>query len=436
MLARAIRKFLAVHGLAPRHVLLAVSGGFDSTAMLLAFAELRESLDVVVGHVNHHLRGEESDGDEAFVRDLCARLGVPVMVADGTLDETAVRDRGVEAAAREVRFVRLQEIRREVEADVIATAHQRDDQAETVLMRLMAGGGPAALRGIHPVRGDGVIRPLLDVSRREIVAFLEAQGIHPRVDRSNSDPRFLRNRVRKLLGNAPPEASGNLAQAAALAREQWRVLERAIDAAEDAVVSEDATHFRSLPDDPWLRQALLHRHIVRLDPARARDVGAKKLERLQRETAPRVTVTKSLELLRDGAGLTLRRIPQPAVIEPFEETLTLGHPAHGIVVTSSHEPPGVNCQPIQLPTGAAPEFTVRNRRAGDRFQPLGYKAPTKLKDFLIGRKVPRQERDAIPLVTWNGEIVWVAGVAVSERFKTEEGEGDVYTLRWRGVESP
>jgi len=430
MLPAAIRRFFAEHALAPKCVVAAVSGGFDSTAMLLALAELRPELQVVAAHVNHRLRGEESDGDEAFVRDLCARLGVTLHVADGALDRTAVRDRGIEAAAREVRFAWLQEIRRLTGADFIATAHQRNDQAETVLMRLMSGGSPAALRGIHPVRDDGIIRPLLDVPRHEIVAFLETRGIKPRVDRSNSDPRFLRNRVRILLQNAPAEAVGNLARTATLARAQWLVLERAIDAAEDVETTGNQTRFRSMPDDVWLRQALLHRHIVRLDRMHARDVSAVDLERLARETRPRITVTKALELLRRGEAVILRRIPAP--VPPFEERLTPGTPALGVTVRAGREaaggPAGVNRQLIQLPPGASPEFLVRNRRNGDRFHPLGYPAPTKLKDFLIGRKVPREERDHIPLVTWNGEIVWVAGVAVSENFRTSERPGDVYTL--------
>lgn len=442
MLPSAIRRFFKTHGLTPRRIVVAASGGFDSTALLLALDELGK-FDFVAAHVNHHLRGEESDGDEAFVRELCAQRGIDVHVAGGTLDAEAVRHRGIEAAAREVRFARLQEIRRVLGADFIATAHQKNDQAETVLMRLMSGGSPAALRGIHPVRDDGIVRPLLDVARHEIVAWLDERGIQPRIDRSNSDPRFLRNRVRKLLANAGPAAIDNLAQTAAQARAQWPVLERAIDAAEDAEISDDSTHFRSWPDDPWLRQALLHRHIVRLDPAHARDVGAKDLERLARKAKPRVSVTKELELV---SGNLLRRTPKPP--EPFELPLTLDQPATAngceVRVTWGDRRPACPslppedrrgaCPPlsshdqrIQLPTGAEPVFTVRSRRNGDRFHPLGYPAPTKLKDFLINRKVPREARDRLPLVVWNGEIVWIAGVAVSERFKTTEG-GDIYVL--------
>jgi tRNA(Ile)-lysidine synthase len=431
MLADAVRRFLAAHGLAPKRIVAAVSGGFDSTAMLLALAELRDDFELVAGHVNHHLRGEESEGDEAFVRDLCATLDIPLHVADGALDSTVVRERGIEAAAREVRFARLQDIRSATAADFIATAHQKNDQAETVLMRLMSAGSPAALRGIHPVRADGVIRPLLGVTRREITTWLEERGIHPRIDRSNHDPRFLRNRVRMLLQNVPGSAVENLAATAAHAAEQWPVLLRSIDAAEDVEALEGETRFRSLPDDLWLRQALLHRHIVRLDPGRARNVSAHDLERLAHGAGPRVSVTKSLELLRRNGTVILRRIPTPPA--PFEVALMPGHPAHidslGLTVRIEPETGTLgDAQRIQLLHGAPAQFTVRNRRNGDRFHPLGYPVPTKLKDFLIARKIPREERDRIPLVVWNGQIVWVAGVAVSENFKTRGGDGDVYTL--------
>src|SRR5207248_1935876 len=149
----------------------------------------------------------------------------------------------------------------------------KNDQAETIVMRLMTGGGIAALRGIHPVRDDGVIRPLLEASREEIQQFLAGRGIVPRHDRSNDDARFTRNRIRVLLGELGPAAIDNIAAVAAQARQAWEVLDRAVDAAEDVEVSEDATRFRSWPADPWLRQALLRRHIARLDPdARVVDV--------------------------------------------------------------------------------------------------------------------------------------------------------------------
>jgi tRNA(Ile)-lysidine synthase len=428
VIVETIRSFLAAHGVGGT-VVAAVSGGGDSTALLLGLAEV-DGIELVAAHVNHHLRGADSDEDEAFVRELCARLGVPLHVEDGTLDPAAVRERGVEAAAREVRHARLHAVRERVGGQWIATAHQKNDQAETVVMRLMTGGGIAALRGIHPVRDDGVIRPLLDVRRSEIDAFLRERGVTARIDKSNADPRFLRNRVRAML---PEEAVDNLAAVAAQARAQWRVLDRVIDEADRSIAGDDETIFRELPDDPWLRQAILHKHIRRLDP-HTRDVGARDLERLagEIENVKRVSVTKQLELVRRGADLVLRNAPR-ATPEFEIELITAAYipeiATQVCVARVESAPLRTNrSQLIELPKGASATFTVRNRRDGDRFHPLGLPSDKKLKDFLIDRKIAADVRDRIPLLLWHGEIAWVAGVEVSERFRVT-GAGDLYEVR-------
>jgi len=308
MPAEAVRQYFVKLGRESCAIVAAVSGGADSTALLLALADLRgDGFVIHAAHVNHHLRGADSDADEAFAHDLCARLGIALHVADGTLDADRIRERGIEAAAREVRYARLREIREAAGADLVATAHQKNDQAETVLMRLLTGSGIAGLRGIHPLRDDGFARPLLDVTREEIDAFLRERGVEPRHDRSNDDPRFLRNRVRLLVRELG--AVANLTALAEQARALWPILERAIDEAERACadVREHETHFHRWPDDPWLRQALLHRHIHRLD-ANAREVSAKDLTRLASEidAIKRVSVTKTLELARTKDALVLR----------------------------------------------------------------------------------------------------------------------------------
>ncbi len=431
MITDALLTYFTARGFSGGPLVVAVSGGVDSTALLVALTELAR-FELTAGHVNHHLRGEESDGDEAFVRELCGRLGVALRVADGTLDPEAVRHRGVEAAAREVRHARLHAIREAAGARFIATAHQKNDQAETIVMRLMAGAGIAALRGIHPLRSDGLIRPLLDVTRAEIERFLAARGIVPRSDSSNADPRFVRNRVRAFLRGADAAAIDNIASVAQQAAQAWEVLERAIDAAEDIEVTEEATRFRSLPDDPWLRQALLRRHITRLDPA-ARDVDVVRLAG-QVESGKRVSVTKTLEL-EDGV---LSKVQEP--IEPFETDLTPEQPAKipGATVRitpATQQPSDRATQIIQLPKGSIPKFTVRNRRPGDRFQPLGFPHEKKLKELLIDRKIAARVRDRIPLLIWNGAIVWVAGVEVSDRFKLTGGDADRYEV-WVEEETP
>ncbi|HEV7570181.1 MAG TPA: tRNA lysidine(34) synthetase TilS [Thermoanaerobaculia bacterium] len=422
MIPQTIRRFLAKHR-TRQLLVVAVSAGVDSTALLVALVEIGD-VAFSAAHINHHLRGAESDDDEAYVRELCARYDIPLRVADGTLDPDAVRHRGIEAAAREVRHARLRDIAGD---SLIATAHQKNDQAETVVMRMMTGGGIAALRGIHPVRADGVIRPLLNVTRAEIEQFLKERNITPRSDRSNADPRFLRNRVRAALRDVDASVIDNLAAVADQARQQWPVLERAIDAAENVVTTDDETRFRSMPGDPWIRQALLLRHIRRLDPE-ARDVSASDLERLAAANV-RTSVTKLLELLRDGDQIVLRR--RASATPHFEVEIDAGSEVYIPEIATTmriRAAAGQANQIIQLPTGARPHFTVRNRRDGDRFRPLGMAHDKKLKDLLIDRKIAATSRDRIPLLLWNDTIVWVAGVEVSELFKVTGETADLYEV--------
>lgn len=414
MVVAAVRQFFVKFGIGPAPIVAAVSGGVDSTALLLALAELRDdgfSLDAA--HVNHHLRGADSDDDEQFLRKLCGRLGIELHVADGTLDEAAIRERGIEAAAREVRYARLREL---AGGRLVATAHQKNDQAETVLMRLLTGSGIAGLRGVHPVRDDGFIRPLLEVTREELVDFLRQRGVTPRHDRSNDDPRFLRNRVRALLREL--HAVDNLAAVAEQAREQWPLLQRLVDEAEPAA------RVGRWPRELWLRQALLQKLVGNRDLDTRR--LAAELDRVQR-----VTVSKTHELVRRGEELVLRPRPDAGPAPPeFELELTPEAPVYipelnvtiGVAAGSTGRG-----QPFQI--DGPPRFRVRNRRAGDRFQPLGLTRPKKLKDFLIDRKIPADVRDRIPLLLWNDEIVWIGGVEISERFKvTTPPAGTLYEV--------
>lgn len=398
MIQESIHQFFVKHRLAPSRLVAAVSGGVDSTALLVALHE--SGFDVVAAHVNHHLRGAASDADEAFVRDLCARLGVPLHVADGTLDRDAVKARGIEAAAREVRYARLIAIREETGARYVATAHQKNDQAETVRMRMLTGG---VLRGIQPVRDDGIIRPLLEVTRDELAAFLRERGIEARHDASNDDPRFLRNRVRTML-----RGDTTLATLAGEAEQQWQQRERALDAI-PVEVGDDETRFPEWPEDEALRQALLHRHLRRLDP------GAR--------PGRRTHASKQVELVRRGSVMVLRR--RIVQTPPFEAALTPERPARiaELGVTVHLRRGGTT---FQLPEGAVPELVVRNRRIGDRF------GSKKLKDVFIDRKIAPGERDRVPLLVWNGEIVCIAGVAVARRFRLAGPAGERYDVWLEG----
>lgn len=255
-------------------VLVAVSGGTDSVGLLLVLATLRRKLgiELVAAHVNHRLRGADADADEACAAAAAAALDVPFVRAD--LGRRLAHVANLEARARRLRYAALQRLARANRCDRIATGHTRDDQAETVLMRLIRGSGGPGLAAIRPRRRDGVVRPLIDCRRADVARAARAAGLAVREDASNADPRFLRTHVRRrvlpLLAELNPaiiDACANLADAA---RAEARLVRRWGDAELDLVEGGplDLDWLRARPRD--LRPLLIRRWLVRGGlPARA-----------------------------------------------------------------------------------------------------------------------------------------------------------------------
>jgi tRNA(Ile)-lysidine synthase len=446
VLTAAIESFLRRHQLTPRRVAVAVSGGRDSTALLVAFAELQGGPQLHVIHVNHHLRGEASDGDEAFVRALCERLALPLTICDGTLDPQRRRDAGLEGAARERRYERLLEVAAANGCDLIATAHHRRDQAETVLLRLLTGSGILRLRGIDPLRNGLIIRPLLDVSSEEIDQFLRERDIVPRQDETNSDTNLLRNRIRHellpLLRTYNPRIEEALAETA---RQTWE-LEHDVNAllrdfAPDAVTrgdNESAIDRAAVERLPWVERHLLLRELLRLDPE-ARDLSASDLRRITAEEARRASVTKRIEVLASPEAWSVRRrgrltpaafevpldLGEEIIVEAIKTRFRLERAAVSESLTSAQH------QLLELPPGR-PSLLIRSRKAGDRFFPLGAPGEKKLSRFLIDRRIDRSRRDSIPLLVIDNQIAAVIGVEVSERFKVSH-KGEAYRLSYERI---
>jgi tRNA(Ile)-lysidine synthase len=221
-------------------VLVAISGGPDSTALLVALHHLRRKkrLNIAAAHVNHALRGDESDADERFVRELCERLKIPLVCRRLAVPLRASdRAEGIESAARKLRQSFFSEAAREFGAKFVATAHTADDQAETVLHRIVRGTGLAGLAGIPTVRplapGIKMIRPLLNLKRSDVTRFLTAIGQASREDRSNRDLTFTRNRVRhrlipNLIKHFNPQVVEALVRLAAQAHESQSVIDRQV----------------------------------------------------------------------------------------------------------------------------------------------------------------------------------------------------------------
>ncbi len=403
-------------------VLVAVSGGADSVALLHLLGALAPAWRLVlrVLHVDHQLR-PDSARDADFVRALGARLGVPVEVAT-----VAVDPRGsVEAAARQARYAALEACADRLGAQRIALGHTADDQAETVLMRLLEGVGVRGLAGIPPVRGR-LIRPLLDCRRADLVTELRRAGLPWVEDPTNRDPKFLRNRVRHellplLAESYNPEIATALVRVAALARDAVGALDRAATAElerlaawEEGAVTLPLGPLRALP--PQVAAEALRQAAARLGSgAPLRAWAHRGLRRVLATPAPRrpfrlggVTLEVSGPRVRLALAalpaLEAREVRVPGRVELPE----IGQALEARVIDAERyaipdEPVRVAFDADRLPM----RLLMRPRRVGDRLAPFGG-AERKLKDLLIDAKVPRWERSRVPVIEAAGEIVWVA----------------------------
>jgi tRNA(Ile)-lysidine synthase len=325
MLRRAVAQAMEDLDLRGRRVLVACSGGVDSTALLDALHLLarRGSLELAVGHVNHALRGADAEADEAFVRSLAETRGLPFRVARA--DPRPLRAGGasrtrptLQEAARRLRYEALAKLAAEAGAERVATAHTADDQAETVLLRLLRGTGPDGLGGIPELGRDGrIVRPLLRVPRAEVLAFARRRGLAWREDASNARPDYARNRVRQRLRELAEEFNPRLLRALADLAEAQR---RDGEWIEVLVEREAAARFSArgadlvIASDGWAAlPPALARRLARLALRRAgaaRDVSRAHLERMSDFLASgrrgaRIEFPGGLVLAREGSAFRL-----------------------------------------------------------------------------------------------------------------------------------
>jgi tRNA(Ile)-lysidine synthase len=355
-----------------KRVLIAVSGGLDSVTLLHLLRDLMDETDlaVTVAHLDHGIRPESAE-DANFVCDLCASLNLPCDLERVNVPEIAAkRGWGLEEAARKLRYDFLTRAAKRSGSSVILTAHTRDDNAETVLMQLLRGTVRAT--GIPP-RRDRIVRPLLGISRAELHAHALEHGLRWREDASNTDTRFTRNWIRQdvlpLLETRNPNVRGKLAEHAELMRD------------EDALLEDWAAHVPSWTD--W-------RHEPR--------AMQRRLIRRALETASIVPDLEHIETIREALGAgSVRRISLPTGKTGVIQT--------GGLRIFAAKTPSASLEWPAFDFSNFPWAKLRRREPGDRVRLSG--GTRKLSDVLIDQKIPREERDAIPVVAQNSEVLWV-----------------------------
>jgi tRNA(Ile)-lysidine synthase len=429
-------------------ILVAVSGGPDSVALLETLHRLADSRErrwsLRIGHVNHGLRANESDEDERFVRSLATERGLALDTAHVDTILFAHRQHlSIEVAARQLRAQALREMLEAWPGELIATGHTQDDQAGTVLLRLVRGTGLAGLAGMQPRTGS-IIRPFLAVRRELILEALEDSGQPYRIDKSNFDTRHRRNRIQQevmpALIRIQPRTIEILGRTADLLRSDYDYLSQEAEAAfscmgvkqDEDEVSAALAVWRSL--HPSLRRLCLKLLLERL-LGETTDVHESHLALLCK-TLDNANVLsllgqlpRGLALYADGGRFSLRKGPRPTVVPvtratlevPGSVTLEVGTIWAHLLDERDHADVQrmiTVCGPLHAICDAdqiEEALSVRARQPGDRMRPLGAPGSRKLQDIMVDRHIPPAARDRIPVVESGGGIMWVPGLALDRR---------------------
>jgi len=461
-LHQRVLDFIKENGLVSgQHCLLvAVSGGPDSVCLLHILLKLRGELGIRlhIAHLDHQLRGAESEADAQYVSDLAHRLDIPVTIEQRDVKAYQGQHHlSPEEAAREVRYTFLAQVAKSVGADQVAVGHTADDHIETILMHLIRGTGTRGLQGLQPStlwqsRGSSltIIRPLLPVSRQETADYCSSHQLMPRIDASNLSLSPLRNRIRHqlmpLLESYNPQVAEALLRTARIIGDDLAFIDKEVNRLWGKIVQKqgntitlDKERFLGIP--PALKRYLLRRAIEDL-LGNLKDIESRHIEEIMNALSK--PAGKSLDL---PGGLIFsieydRYLigSDPAALSPFpvlDTGFTLNLPGETVL-------PGWRIEATIISREQMPEkdedFTayldrdktgdkllVRPRRPGDRFQPLGMSQPKKLGEFMIDAKIPSAWRQRIPLVCSPQHILWVVGWRIDERVKvTRETERVLY----------
>lgn len=425
-------------------VLVALSGGADSVCLLSVLKELSLELQISLfaAHLNHGLRGEESDGDEEYVKKLCSFLEIPLFTRRTDIAALAKEKKcGLEEAGRWERYSFFQDIVDKEQLNKIATAHHAGDNVETVLMRLIRGTGPLGLGGI-PCQNGNVVRPLLYVNRTEIEAYLKTKELLWREDHTNQETVYTRNRIRHRLipmleTEFNPNFINNFSEHIKLYASGATYLEGEVQKLFETLAQPVAGGFgfscKALQaENEFLVSMLLRKTILLL--AENRETGM---------LAVRLTKELSEHLqgeLQLGGGVVAQvchgvlYIRKEIPAKPFAYTVDvnksffLPESEQQFLFKKVEKLPEQCCAEeayIRYDAIKNKNLVLRSRREGDCFYPVGMEGKQKLKEFFIDKKIPRFLRDTVPILTADDDIVWVVGQRMDARYAAGKQDVDI-----------
>ena len=432
-------------------IVVGVSGGPDSICLLHLLWRLKEQLNLKIFavHLDHQFRGIEAEKDAEYVEEFCKTLGIESFIFSYDVSKYS-KENGItfEEAGRELRYRLFHETLKKTGSKKIAVAQNRNDQAETVLMRLMRGSGLEGLAAIDYKRDEKIIRPLLDISRKEIEAYCEEYDLKPRIDKTNLETIYTRNKIRLELmpyieKNFNSRIIDTLWRSANLLRDDRDYLiKEAEKKLKDLTVSKDK-HIYSLGLKEFnklhisMKKRVLRSAIEKVK-GNLKEIGSTHIESIIK-VADKKTVGLSIDLpghIIAGLGYNSIDIKVKEVTknkiknEDFEYKLNIGEVTSlevldasmeaEILPTSEMHVDKYNNHTIYIDYNkVVGSLTIRNRRSGDKFKPLGMKGSKKIKDYFIDQKVPKEVRNKIPLVCDEKGIIWILGYRMSENYKVD-----------------
>lgn len=434
-------------------VVVALSGGADSVCLLTVLCSFapKLSLSLYAAHVNHMLRGDDADADESFCRKLCERLGVELRLLKCDVADEARRSKeSVEAAARRIRYAYFAELMNELGASKLATAHNKNDNAETSLMHYIRGSGLDGLRGIVPKRADGIVRPLLCVKRDEIEAYLAEIGQEYVTDTTNFCDIYSRNKLRlKLLPQLAeeynPQIINALADNAQLIAYDAEYINRQSRNEYERLACEyvngvyiDAAEYEMLDKAISLRVIKFAIAYVKgSDKDISYDTVMRCAELFASSEHKAVSISAELVARREYDRIYFERYSRGEVQYCYEAVLDEdiyiqeADVTFRLTVTDTVQKEE-NCEyfDYNLCDG---QIYIRSRKNGDRFVPYGMTGKKKLKDFFIDEKLRAEQRARVPIVVCGEELLWISGVRRSNLYKVSKETKNILKIKfWRG----
>lgn len=437
-----------------KKMVAAVSGGPDSVAMLHVILELTKGWGVAVhvAHLNHMFRGAQSDEEADFVQQLAGSWGLPCALEKHDVP-AYIRQTGYspEEAARNVRYRFLRSLAQDIGANGILTAHHADDQAETVLLHLIRGSGLEGVAAISPKEED-LCRPLLEVTKEDILTYCRINKLEYRIDQSNQETDYMRNKIRLRLVPELKEYNPRVVQALARTADICRVENEFLDGLTGEYLKD--LGFGEKKGIDFRKLSLLHPALQRRVVRRAFEAMIGKQEGLDYHHTERVlNLSTGKELCLPG-GIYVRRNYDRLIfgLLPSDSRMTEVEPTE-LKLPGQVKIPEIGVA-VQAEIGKWPDerfirkkyiaafntdilkepLLIRTRRRGDRFQPRGGKGTKKLKDFFIDEKIPRGERDRVPLLVSGEQIVWVIGHRLSQQFLLKDNDKKAVVIQVKNMD--